>query len=127
MPNNQSAIEETKIYRWVKASERLPDKDGLYIIEHRMQNQSGNRHEMFFKTEDKKWYWQPNPYSVCGDGFIVSWLEEIPQSKEGSPGEERREQAQWSHRDWMDFVCWYSGMNKDSVEQGIHQYKFRDI
>lgn len=63
-----------QLYRWVKCSERLPDEDGLYLVLHSPPGSTG-RHEMFFKTEDKKWYWQPNPYSVCGHGFITEWLE----------------------------------------------------
>jgi hypothetical protein len=55
---------------WLNCKDKLPDKDGLYIIEHK----NGGRWQMFFKTEDRKWYWQPNPYSVCGDGFIERWL-----------------------------------------------------
>jgi hypothetical protein len=57
---------------WLNCKDKLPDKDGLYIIEHK----NGGRWQMFFKTEDRKWYWQPNPYSVCGDGFIERWLSE---------------------------------------------------
>lgn len=61
--------------RWVKCKERFPEKDGLYLIVHDAPGSYG-RHEMFFKTEDKQWYWQPNPYSVCGHGFITEWLDE---------------------------------------------------
>jgi hypothetical protein len=67
---------------WFKCKDKLPDKDGLYIIEHK----NGGRWQMFFKTEDKKWYWQPNPYSVCGDGFIERWLSESPTPSTDTAG-----------------------------------------
>lgn len=61
--------------KWISTKEKSPEKDGLYLIVHNAPGSYG-RHEMYFKTEDKKWYWQPNPYSVCGDGFITEWLDE---------------------------------------------------
>lgn len=62
--------------KFVPCKERLPNEDKLCIIEDR----TGRRREMYFKIEDRRWYWCPNPYSVCGDGFIEKWLDESEPS-----------------------------------------------
>jgi hypothetical protein len=59
--------------KWIDIKkEGLPKEDGLFIIE----ANSGGRWQMFFRVEDKRWYWAPNPYSVGGDGIVVKWLDE---------------------------------------------------
>jgi hypothetical protein len=80
--------------KWIYCKQRLPEKDGLYLIVHNSPGSYG-RHEMYFKTEDKKWYWQPNPYSVCGDGFITQWLDETPL-REAAQGNDGVEESAWS-------------------------------
>jgi hypothetical protein len=58
--------------KWINCKDRLPTEDKLCVIEEK----KGGRWQMFFKIEDKRWYWCPNPYSVCGDGLVEKWLDE---------------------------------------------------
>lgn len=100
--------------KWTKASERLPENDGLYLVVHKPP--SGQfRHEMFFKTEDKKWYWVPNPYSVCGDGFIIEWLDESPPTIQTDEDELWREVAITVYG-WNNF----SQMEIDELKTKFH-------
>jgi len=63
--------------KWIDCKERLPTGDKLCIIE----ANNGGRWQMFFKIEDKRWYWQPNPYSVSGEGIVVKWLDESNEER----------------------------------------------
>jgi hypothetical protein len=100
---------------WVKCKDDLPDKNGLYIIEHK----NGGRWQMFFNIEDKKWYWQSNQYSVCGDGFIERWLSESPTPSTDTAGLADKEHT-------IEFADWLSEMTTIIREEKITLYRYCD-
>jgi len=67
-------LQKKDVWVEIPVKERLPETDGFFLTEN-FSSYDKKKREMWFNSEDKKWYWQPNPYSVCGDGFVVSWFE----------------------------------------------------
>lgn len=60
------------------------------------------------------------------DAREVAWGNRVEQLKEEIEGlkNELKESHQKEYS--LDFVIWYSGMDKDSVEQGYRQYLFKE-
>lgn len=61
-----------QLYRWVKASERLPSKSGFYFIKSRY----GQMSCYYCETDNFNCAWD-NKYDD------VSWVEQIPESEQG--------------------------------------------
>jgi len=99
------------------SSGELPVQDGLFVIKTRL----GGQHQMFFKTEDKKWYWCPNPYSVCGDGFITHWLRPISLEERDKEvaGKAWEAGAQWQYEN-MSEVSNGNSPDKDQYLQSLN-------
>jgi hypothetical protein len=100
MSNSNGKTSEEKIFRWVKASERLPEIGDLYHTNIRMRD-SGEEtfpsHENFYDGE-----WQ-----ISEAYEVIEWLEEYTPSKEEGG-------ADWKKR----FQNWYLHPNQDWQKDG---------
>lgn len=58
--------------KWVSIDERLPDKEGYYVVFHQWHVQDVNRHCEFTGTSaDVTWY---SELSGFGDDAVTHWL-----------------------------------------------------